>query len=154
MSRLPGTPFSGCGTLGQSLAASELTFPSAQWMGGWERYKADHVGFWDKESDGGPLPLAQEKHAHAQVRACRSLQTAPPSLTPACVGSGAPPASHLRAFGQEPPRPHTCVHWVRSRCWSPAVQFKSWFCHLVAVCPWTSHLTSLCPHSPKGKKEI
>ena len=101
MSRLPGTPFSGCGTLGQSLAASELTFPSAQWMGGWERYKADHVGFWDKESDGGPLPLAQEKHAHAQVRACRSLQTAPPSLTPACVRSGAPPASHLRALGQK-----------------------------------------------------
>lgn len=57
-------------------------------MSGWERCKADHVGFWDKESDGGPLPLAQEKHAHARVRACRSLQTPPP-------------ASHLRAFGQE-----------------------------------------------------
>ena len=25
-----------------------------------------------------------------------------------------PPASHLRVLGQEPPQPHTCVHWVRS----------------------------------------
>ena len=34
VSHLPGTPYSGCGTLGQSPAVSELTFPSAQWMGG------------------------------------------------------------------------------------------------------------------------
>lgn len=59
-------------------------------------------------------------------------------------------AGHFRPH----PQPHTCVHSVRSRCWSPAVQFKSWFCHLVAACPWASHLTSLCPHSPRGKKEI